>query len=415
MSVLRRPRLSSPVGRAWPAGRERSTYSCAILGAGCAGLSLAWQIVRLGYREPILLLDRRTEYVDDRTWCFWDAEPTGFSDLATHRWGGWQLHDGRRPINVDCPRYPYLRLRSIDVYRRLLARLAAAPNVTIELGCPVLSREEAGGAVLVRTPDAEFRALHAFESRPPSIDWADPDDGETRLMQHFLGQTIRVDRSAFDPGRPVLMDFRTSQAHGPHFVYVLPLSDREALVENTYLFDAAIPADVHRAEIAAYLDECLGIAPGRCEVLSEEAGRIPMTTAPGPRATGLVVPIGLAGGAARPSSGYAFARIQRQALRLASWVATGGRTPAPHTNPSGRKEIFLDTVFLRTLADRPDLAPTIFGRLFADANSESVVRFLTDRGSSLDVLRVILALPKGPFVASSLRSARCWARRLAGR
>lgn len=400
--------------------RRKTTYSCMILGAGCAGLSLAWNLLELGVREPILVIDRREEFENDRTWCFWDVEPTPFSDLATHAWTRWSVHDGRREIVASCPSYPYLRVRSADVYRRVLDRLASAPNVTLALGRPILGVRETSRGVRVATTDGEFLGLRAFDSsgRMPGVAAAGPRRRPASLLQHFFGQTIRVDRPTFDPSCPSLMDFRASQADGPHFVYLLPLSATEALVENTYLFPFAPTADRHRSEIADHLRRCYGVPMGAFEVLEEETGAIPMTTASGPIATGSrVTPIGLAGGAARPSSGYAFLRIQRQARNLADRIAAGD---VPGTDDALRplgtpKYRFFDAIFLRTLADRPDLAPRIFARMFERADPDAVVRFLGERSTPLDDLRVVAALPKLPFLRAAVRSVAEWLPPLLGR
>jgi len=419
MSAPGRLRTRRDAARHRPA-RRATTYPCMILGAGCAGLSLAWNLLELGFREPILVVDRRERFENDRTWCFWDVEPTPFSDLATHSWSRWMVHDGRRETVAACPEYPYLRIRSADVYRRVLDRLASAPNVTLALGRPILGVRETARGVKVVTTDGEFAGLRAFDSsgRSAGVAGAGPGRRPASLLQHFFGQTIRVDRPTFDPSCPSLMDFRASQADGPHFVYLLPLSETEALVENTYLFPFAPSAGRHRLEIADYLWRRYGLPPGAFELLEEEAGAIPMTTASGPVATGSrVTPIGLIGGAARPSSGYAFLRIQRQARHLAGRIVAGhDHDPEEARRPLGPpKYRFFDAVFLRTLADRPDLAPRIFARMFERAEPAAVVRFLGERSTTLDDLRIVAALPKVPFLTAAIRSAPDWLSPLLGR
>jgi hypothetical protein len=42
----------------------------------------------------------------------------------------------------------------------------------------------------------------------------------------------------FIPDRLTLMDHRVTQKDGPHFIYLLPYSTTEALIENTYFFPA---------------------------------------------------------------------------------------------------------------------------------------------------------------------------------
>ena len=393
---------------------RETIYPSMILGAGCAGLSLAWNLLERDVREPILVVDRRERFENDRTWCFWDAEPTPFSDLASHSWTRWMVHDGRREVVASCPAIRYLRVRSADFYRRVLDRLAAAPNVTLALGRPILDVRETGRGVTVATAEGEFRGLQAFDSsarvapRVPTT-LRSPRGGPS-LLQHFFGQTIRVDRATFDPSHATLMDFRASQADGPHFVYLLPLSTTEALVENTYLFPFDAAPDRHRREIAAYLRLRYDLDPKSYEVLEEESGAIPMTMNPGTTATRRITPIGLAGGGARPSSGYAFLRIQRQARWLADQIAAGDR-PGPEElrrSLGPPKYRFFDAVFLKTLADRPDLAPTIFARMFDRTEPAALVRFLSERSTIPDDLRIVAALPKIPFMAAAVRSIPDW-------
>ena len=62
-----------------------------IVGAGCAGLSLAWHLVERGLGgRRLLLVDPRTEYGRDRTWCFWNVVEHPFEDLVTKRWSRWR-------------------------------------------------------------------------------------------------------------------------------------------------------------------------------------------------------------------------------------------------------------------------------------------------------------------------------------
>ena len=67
-----------------------------------------------------------------------------------------------------------------------------------------------------------------FDSRPPRA-------SRNAMLQHFLGQEIQVDKPVFDPSTAILMDFRVDQSKGMHFIYLLPYSPTEALVESTLL------------------------------------------------------------------------------------------------------------------------------------------------------------------------------------
>ena len=59
------------------------------VGAGCAGLSLAW---RLRARD-VVLIDPREEYGRDRTWCFWNVVDHPFEHLTERCGLGWRQVD----------------------------------------------------------------------------------------------------------------------------------------------------------------------------------------------------------------------------------------------------------------------------------------------------------------------------------
>lgn len=386
-------RRSIPAGRVRPAGSPGHRYL--VLGAGCAALSLVWHMLDAGITDEITLIDQRREYTDDRTWCYWSVEPTPFDDLADHSWSEWEVTGaGARAVAASAS-LPYLHLRSERFYRRVLDRLAEAPNVRLLLGRQILDVTEAGCEVVVRTSGGDVSGDQLFDS----IGWRCRRARSSKWEQHFRGQRIRTVRPIFDPSRLTLMDHRLSQKDGPHFVYVLPFSETEALVENTYLFAARVSPTRHRAEIADYLARFYHLEPGDYEVISEEHGIIPMGDRPAERGVaGRILRIGLAGGAARPATGYAFLRIQRQSRAIAQRIARGesvGREAGAFAAPRYR---LFDAVMLAALARSPHLAPSFFVTLFRRAPVESVVRFLTERSSPLDDLWIIRSLLKWDFV-----------------
>jgi lycopene beta-cyclase len=381
---------------------DRSTrdhYAFVILGAGCSGLSLCYCLLERGVDAPILILDRKRTFEDDRTWCFWDVEPTPFTQLALKEWRSWDFLSAGRSVTQTTNRYPYKCLASRDFYQHALARLAESPNVTVRLGEEVRGYTEENDEVRVETSGGTLRSRQVFDGcglPPGSPVFEEARRKATWVPQKFLGLRIRAHKPVFDPERCTLMDFSVDQLRGLRFVYVLPMGEREALVENVYLSEADVSQAEHRAEIGVYLESIYGLSPDEYEVLGEERGYIPMTDHAFPRRLGeRTHNIGMLGGETRPSTGYTFLRIQRHCRALAAAVASGADPPErTHT----RRLDLLDSLFLRFVRERPGDCPEVYRRMFAGVPPDSLVRFLTEKSTPLDEARLIRALPKTPFL-----------------
>jgi lycopene beta-cyclase len=56
---------------------EHIATDVVVIGAGCAGLSLGFNLAKMGEDAPkTIFLEQRLEYHNDRTWCFWDQKET---------------------------------------------------------------------------------------------------------------------------------------------------------------------------------------------------------------------------------------------------------------------------------------------------------------------------------------------------
>jgi lycopene beta-cyclase len=385
---------------------KRDRYEFVILGAGCSGLSLCYYLLEGGVDAPILILDRKRTFEDDRTWCFWDVESTPFSQLALKEWRSWDFVSAGGSAAQTTSRYPYKCLAGRDFYERALIRLAESPNVTLRLGEEIGGCVEENGEVRVETSGEIFRARQLFDGRglsPGSPAFEEARRRAVWVPQKFLGLRIRAHKPVFDPERCTLMDFSVDQSRGLRFVYVLPMGEREALVENVYLSEADVSQAEHRAEIVAYLESVCGFSPDEYETLGEERGYIPMTDYAFPRRLGeRSHNIGMLGGETRPSTGYTFLRIQRHCRALVEAIVSGADPPERRTHPC-RLDL-LDYLFLRFVRERPGECPEVYRRMFAGVPPDSLVRFLTEKSTPLDEARLIRALPKTPFLKLATRT-----------
>lgn len=374
-----------------------------IIGAGCAGLSLAVHLMEAGASDlEIVLLDRRSNHVRDRTWCYWSGPDHPFQAAVRQSWNRWRVVTSEGEVERGSRSVTYRCIQADAFYDLALERIESSPNIKLVRGVSVEALREIEGGVAAVTADGEFTARRAFDSRPPEP--GPVPAGEIHWLQHFVGLEVETDRPAFDPSVATLMDFRVMDGADIRFMYVLPLNDRTALVEDTFFGGEPRPESEYLESIDRYLAERLGVASWT--ETHRERGAIPMSTVPptvpsSPRVTS----IGLRAGLARPATGYAFLAIQRHSRRLAVYtVRAGVDRPMPRGRPYPRAVAFLDRVFLAYLERQPQEAPEMFLEMFEGVAPERMARFLFDGGTRTDRIAVMHSLPATPLIGQALRS-----------
>jgi lycopene beta-cyclase len=379
----------------------------AVVGGGCSGLAIAVRLADGRSDRSVLVLEGRAGD-DVRSWCSWDDGSDPVPEARSASWSRWEVRTDRGTSTGTDPAHPYVLVRAAD-RRAAVERRLAGTSVSLVRGTPVSRVAVDGDAFAVATPHGAVRAGSVLDARGPRCPATTPT-GRVLLHQRFVGQWIATDRPVFDPTTVTLMDFaEQDQAGVVRFVYVLPVSATRALVESTTFTTDDADAFDHRAAVDRYVRRRWGLGPDEWRVEDEEDGCIPMTDLPPVALTGAEDrrwhPVGDARdatvvGTTRPSSGYGFARSNRHSADVAVHLLAG--TPVPAL-VDRRRTRFLDAVFLRFLQDRPEEAPEAFRRLFA-LPGPLVVRFLSERSSLADDLRIVLALQKRPFLRALLRT-----------
>ncbi|GGK30624.1 lycopene cyclase family protein [Salinarimonas ramus] len=373
-----------------------------ILGGGCAGLSLAQRLADAGPRAPrTLVLEARETYRDDRTWCFWRTRPHRHERIVAHAWPRVRVATASGGSAVaEAPGMPYQMIRGADFYAAAQAAIAASPDVDLALGARVGAVAPlAGGGFRVETAAGPVTAGAVVDTRPDRR----PAPGGARLWQSFRGREIACDTACFDPGTVELMRFSPPRADRVVFTYVLPLAPDRALIETTAFARDPLPAPALAEDLDAAVAAVTFGRGGRA--LREEHGCLPMgLVAPTPSRTPGLVRAGLMAGGARPSSGYAFRRIQAWADACAD-ALLAGRGPVPAA-ADGRLLAFMDRLFLRVLAADPARGPDLFAALFRRTPAPRLIRFLSDEPTLLDAAALAAALPPLPFIRALLTPDR---------
>ena len=378
-----------------------------ILGAGCAGLSLAVQFQQQLDPPPTLtIIDPKTSFPRDRTWCFWDVHPNPFRHSVRHTWDRWSIHQSGEVVVQKDPQMRYQYLPSDAFYEDARAILDH-PNVTFLMGETATDVKETETYAEVHTDKQTLRCKWVFDSRPPDLPATPNNPKDIRILQHFKGIHIKTQQEVFDPTCVRLMDFDVDQSHGIHFLYVLPFSKTEALLEATFFTPQLLEKDAYDVILKQYAEKEFGLT--QWELIHEEFGIIPMFTEPFSREIGKrIVGIGTRGGAPKPSTGYAFLPIQQDAEQIAKIFKEGAQGKRDWPALRTKRNTFLDRVFLSYIARHPDKAPGIFFRLFKKTTPQTLLRFLSDTGTLADDLRIMTAMPKWPLILETLLSHQIW-------
>ncbi|MBF9223444.1 lycopene cyclase family protein [Hymenobacter ruricola] len=383
-----------------PAFAADVDFDYLVVGGGAAGLSLAFHIAqepRLADKK-VLLIEPEAKEQNDRTWSFWADAPTVFDGIVAHEWRQIAFRSPGFARVIDLGRYRYKTINGLDYYRFVRRALADNPQFTLVRGAVTgLENTPAGARAHMEIAGQSFTARYAFDSRPPNLAKQQPTK-HRYLLQHFVGWEIETETDVFDPATVEFMDFRGEQHHEARFIYVLPFSARKALVEYTLFSEKVLPKAEYEAAIRDYLSHTLGLKS--YHIVAEEVGAIPMTDHPLPARNGPhILNLGTRGGRAKPSTGYAFKRIQQHSERLVAALASTGRPPADPTGDKWQFRLF-DTLLLDIMKRRGETTRDIFRQLFERNPVERIFRFLDEETSWADNLRVMNSVSAGPFMRS---------------
>jgi lycopene beta-cyclase len=368
-------------------------FELVILGGGCAGLSVASKLAQAGQDCPrCLVIESRAQYLNDRTWCFFSDASTQAKRLVQYAWPSVALSGGAERVIVSCASTPYQMIEAQAFYTEALEQIQRNSHMTLLTDCEVTAVEQNESLIwTITSKHGVFQTSRVIDTRPV----AQPKFLGPHLWQSFFGQVLRVERDLFDPSCVELMQFDQDTEYGVSFTYLLPLDARSALIETTVFYQQPVTETALRARLKRKLTALIG-GEG-FNVLRHEYGVLPMGVVQKTKAPrkGLVQ-AGLTAGAARPSSGYAFQRIQRWAAICAEAILAG--KPAVAQGADSWLARSMDSLFLRVLRESPEQGPTIFMNMFRSMEMARIVRFMNDQASLLDRFALIKSMPLAVFL-----------------
>jgi lycopene beta-cyclase len=376
-------------------------YDFIIAGAGLAGLSLAQQIINSPLRDrSILIVDHDTKARNDRTWSYWSDRPTPFDGIACRTWDRLHLAGLNGEMQVNLRRYRYRTIRGSDFYEHARRELALQPNVTWLRG-KVESIDDGDDVARVSVNHENMTGRWVFDSIPHPVPI---EDCYHQLKLHFKGWEIETPRSVFDPSAATFLDFRTPQSQAVRFFYVLPFDERHALIEYTLFSNMPLLPREYEQALQAYLRDVVKI--DAYQITRQEGGVIPITDQPYPRrlsgrADGRVMAIGMRGGRIKPSTGFAFMRVQSDSAAIVQSLL---KHDQPFDVPEDAARYCLyDSMLLDIMEREPERIQSIFAALFKRNSIEHVLSFLDERASLAQNVHMFASLPPAPFLQALVR------------
>lgn len=373
----------------------KEKYDYIICGAGLSGLILASRIFedRFFDDKNILLIDKDLKSSVNKTWCFWETGNSVWKDYIVKSWDTVIFKSKGFKKEKSLQNYSYKMIKSKFFLDSIINKIKQANNFDF-FQDEIVDFIESENNVLVKTKSNQFLANNVFNSCV-DIDEIKSKTSYPFLLQHFLGWTIETKESVFNEKKATIMDFSIDQKDETRFFYVLPLSDKKALIEFTVFSKDLLKKDEYELELIKYIKS---LKIDKYKIIENEFGVIPMTCYPFERKnTSKILNIGTAGGWTKPSSGYTFKFIEKNTIKLLAHIKKN--TQFSNFKIKTRHWIY-DLIFLDVLYKNNYLGSNLFTKMFSKNPMEKIFMFLDNETSITDELKITASFPKRIFTNS---------------
>ena len=379
-------------------------YDYIIAGSGAAGLSLLYRILNdtILHKKKILVIDRSEKKNNDRTWCFWESGEGIFESVVCHQWKNLEFKTEKFTKEFHLENYRYKMIEGLDFYEFVITFAKCFKNVSFKYES-ILNIESDENTATIETDNGKYFAQYIFNSTAlfnPEI------NTENALLQHFTGWVIKTEQATFNSEVGTLMDFSLDQKNGATFMYVLPTSSTEALVEYTLFSEKILEKEDYETALKKYIKEDLKIE--EFEITHTEFGIIPMSLAKferTPKSFKNIINIGTAGGFTKASSGYTFQFIQKNTAEIIQNLKNN-----KHPNPTKtfRDKMFdwYDRTLLEVLLSKKLTGKEIFAVMFKKISPEKILKFLGNESTISEDIKIMSVLPIKDFLVAGLKQLK---------
>jgi lycopene beta-cyclase len=364
-----------------------------IVGAGCAGLQLALALAEETQttNKKIALIDKRRPSENDKTWSFWEAGVGKWDSLLSSSYSYAFFKAPNTKLKLKLNPYTYKSLNAADFYNYSFEKLKAYPHV-IFIEEEVVGIQENRKKAIVTTALGSYRCSHVFDSRIPAAFYN--QNRYLKIQQHFKGIRVKTKNPIFNTQAFTMMDYRLSYPDSTSFMYVLPYSPNEALIEFTFFSPFTVKESVYDQYNKDYLKNYLNTTD--FEILETETGNIPMSNYPFHKHhTSRITKIGTGGGWVKPSSGYSFKNTEKKVKHIIKNIQ---KDRLPSYGLYSKKYNFYDTIFLKVLHDNNHLGPWLFTQFYTKNSVLTMFRFLDEESRFKEEFKIMRSLFSWAFI-----------------
>ncbi len=354
-------------------------YKAAIIGLGPSGLAVN-KLIYDKNKIEIIAFDNSNINQRNNFFGFWLTNwMRPYEKLISKKWNNWIISNNKKKITHNDNKTPYCVI-SFQNWKKFCLDTSNKLNIQNK---KVIQYIKVNNYFKIITEDkSEYYAEKIYDSRSDK----QKDD---ELLQHFFGINITTANKTFDEKKLTLMHF-TKEDNIIHFIYLLPFTDKNALIESTVFSKHTLSEDWYRDKISKYLKE---FKITEFEENSIEKGIIPMffNEEKIPKDPN-IFNIGIRGGACKPSTGYAFSFSIKQIQFLKE---TNRNNISVHSFIEKK----MDKIFLNYLKNNYEDGRS-FIKLAENLNGNEFQSFMMGKSSIFTKLKIIKSMPKLKFIKS---------------
>ena len=372
---------------------NKNHFDYIICGGGASGLMLMRALCFDPFfdKKKILLLEKESKNTNDRTWCFWEEKESDWESILYKSWDFAEFKAAGVDKSINLNPYKYKMIRGIDFYKKIYEELAQKSNITLinQEIVDVVDKKKYG---LVRTKNESYIGNKVFSSLPNHLHLENKNKFPV-LNQHFIGWFVKTEHPIFKPDTIQFMDFDLPQKGNTRFMYVLPFSENEALLEYTLFSEDLLENQEYETAIKDYLSQKNA---GEFSIEDKEQGAIPMTAYPFWKSnTPNIMHIGTAGGWTKASTGFTFQKTMRKTNEVVAFLK---QDKALNTLLQKNRFWFYDLLFLDVLSKHNEKGHLLFSLMFKENKTDRIFKFLDEQTSFLEEIKIMMSFPAGLFV-----------------